>query len=428
MSALFVRFHDFLEHFFQSKGLEEQMAGNFAGILMGALTLLLAWAAHKAAHFVLLRGGHRLAGRMDAEWRAAILGGSLLPRVAHLAPLLVIRRVGVAVYAGSPHVAGFVAGFAHLYLIVILVAIACTLLDAAHMLAHKAHWAAHFPVSGIVQGVKLVLFLVAAILILSVFLGQTPAYLLSGLGALTAVLMLIFKDAILGLTAGIMLTSNRMISIGDWIEMPSAGADGDVVDVTLTTVKVQNWDKTIVSIPAYSLISGSFKNWRGMSESGGRRIKRAINIDTQTVRFADEAMLARWRRIGLIRPYLDAKLREIAESNRGAGEDVSVLGNGRRLTNLGTFRAYCEAYLRAHRGIHKGMTLMVRQLAPTETGLPLELYTFTNNTDWTAYEGIQSDIMDHLLSIIGEFDLAVYQRPSGADNRAFLAALSGKRA
>jgi miniconductance mechanosensitive channel len=238
----------------------------------------------------------------------------------------------------------------------------------------------------------------------------------SGLGAVTAILLLIFKDAILGLVAGFQLSVNNMVMVGDWIEMPCRGADGDVIDVSLTTVKVQNWDKTITTIPTYSLISDSFKNWRGMSESGGRRIKRSLNIDLRTIQFADESLLNRFKGIRILGPYLEQKLSDIQQHNDDVGDDLSELINGRRLTNVGTFRAYCLAYLRNHPKIHTShMTLLVRQLAPSEKGLPIELYAFANDIAWANYEDIQGDIFDHLLSILPEFQLSAFQEPSGAD-------------
>lgn len=211
--------------------------------------------------------------------------------------------------------------------------------------------------------------------------------------------------------------------VGDWIEMPGRGADGDVIDVSLTTVKVQNWDKTITTIPTYALISDSFKNWRGMQESKGRRIKRSINIDLRSIQFADEELLKRFKNIRILRPYLEEKLKEIQEHNSNIGDDLSELINGRRLTNLGTFRAYCVAYLQNHSNINSsGMTLIVRQLEPSPTGLPIQIYAFTNDTKWANYENIQSDIFDHLLSILPEFNLKAFQDPSGSDIETALAA------
>jgi len=230
--------------------------------------------------------------------------------------------------------------------------------------------------------------------------------------------MLVFRDTILGLAAGIQLSANKMVQRGDWIEMPSQGADGDVIDVGLTTVKVQNWDKTITTIPTYALISESFKNWRGMDESGGRRIKRSVAIDMTSIRFCDAEMFERFRRIEILSNYLDAKLAEVSDHNTQTAADTSILINGRNLTNVGTFRAYLVAYLRQHSKIHQEMTFLVRQLAPTDKGLPIELYVFSNDQAWARYEDIQADIFDHVLAVLPLFDLRIFQAPTGADLRA----------
>ena len=248
----------------------------------------------------------------------------------------------------------------------------------------------------------------------------------AALGALMAILLIVFKDALLGFTAGVMISANDLVRNKDWIEIQSMGVDGEVFDVSLTTVKVRNWDNTIANVPAYALISTAFKNWRGMETSGGRRIKRAIRIDMQTVHFASEDEIARWRKIELLKPYLTRKLEEISAANaRVPAEASGVPANVRMLTNLGTFRAYCMAYLKANKRIHQGMTMLVRQLDPGPTGIPLEIYVFTNDTRWANYEDIQSDIFDHLLAVISEFGLAPYQEPSGRNFEGALA-LAGR--
>ncbi|MEC4678590.1 MAG: mechanosensitive ion channel domain-containing protein, partial [Nitrospirota bacterium] len=257
------------------------------------------------------------------------------------------------------------------------------------------------------------------ILIISALLDETPFYLLSGLGALTAVFMLIFKDAILGFVAGIQLTANKMVTHGDWIEMPKYGADGDVLEVSLTTVKIQNWDKTITTIPTYALISESFKNWRGMSESGGRRIKRAITIDMSTIQFCSDEMIEKFSKIRPIKVYIETKMKELTEYNTIHDLDDANIVNRRRLSNIGTFRAYVVAYLENHPKIHQDMTFLVRQLAPGEHGLPIEIYVFCNDTAWARYEAIQADIFDHLLAAVPEFGLKVFQNPSGNDFKSW---------
>jgi len=255
---------------------------------------------------------------------------------------------------------------------------------------------------------------------------RSPLILLSGLGAMSAVLMLVFKDTILSFTAGVQLSTNDMLRVGDWIQMPQVGADGDVVDIALHTVKVQNWDKTITTIPTWRLMSESYRNWRGMSEAGGRRIKRTLQIDAASVHFLTEADMDRLARIALLAPYLEEKREAVHATNTALGDGAATPTNLRRLTNIGTFRAYVQAYLRAHPGIHQGMTLMVRTMEPTAEGVPLELYCFTATTAWVRYEGIQGDIFDHLIAVLPEFDLRLYQSPTGHDIRAGLGQLASQ--
>jgi len=404
-----------------NQGVAADRADLLAMAIGGAVVLLLAWLVNLIAKRVILQAVAAFVRHTQFSWDDALLEAGVFSRLSHLAPAMVINAFLPDVLGESPEVLAGVHAAVNIYLTFIWVSVFFAVLDAVLALTRKNERLARMPVKGFMQAVKLVAALVGLILVLATILDKSPVYLLSGLGALTAVLLLIFKDAILGFVAGIMISVNEMVRIGDWIEMPKAGADGDVIDVSLTTVKVQNWDKTITTIPSYDLISGSFKNWRGMFESGGRRIKRALQIDMRTVRFADEAMLERWRRLELLAGYLDEKQREVSEANRQGDVDLSVRGNGRRLTNLGTFRAYCVAYLKAHPKIHQNMTFLVRQLAPTEHGLPLEIYVFTNDTKWATYESIQADIFDHLLAVIEEFDLKVFQQPSGHDVQAALA-------
>jgi miniconductance mechanosensitive channel len=251
--------------------------------------------------------------------------------------------------------------------------------------------------------------------VIGTLMNKSPGALITGLGAVSAIILLIFRDSILGFVAGMQLTFNDMVRRGDWIEMPKYGADGDVIDVTLNTVKVQNWDKTVTMIPTYALVSDSFKNWRGMQDSGGRRIKRAINIDMNSVKFCTEEMIERFSKIQYITEYIREKEEELAEYNEVNKFDTSMLVNGRHMTNIGTFRAYIEAYLHHHPKIRQDMTFLIRHLRPTEHGIPIEIYVFSNDIVWAHYESIQADIFDHILAVIPEFDLRVFQRPSGRD-------------
>jgi miniconductance mechanosensitive channel len=271
------------------------------------------------------------------------------------------------------------------------------------------------PIKGYLQVVKIAVFLLAALIVVSILMDKSPWIFVSGVGAMTAVLILVFKDTLLSLVASIQITSNDMVHVGDWIEMPQFGADGDVIDVALHTVKIQNWDKTVTTVPTHALITGSFKNWRGMSISGGRRIKRSFFIDVTSVRFLELGEVMRFQDFALLGDYVRTKSEEIERYNAEEGRNPEINADIRRLTNVGTLRAYILSYLRNHPKIHRNMTLLVRQLAPGPKGLPIEIYCFTNTTDWDAYEAIQADLFDHILAIVPEFGLRVFQSPSGAD-------------
>lgn len=273
----------------------------------------------------------------------------------------------------------------------------------------------YLPLNSTLQVIKLVVYLVATILAISFVLDRSPIYLLSGLGALTAVLLLVFQDTIKGLVASIQISANRMVAPGDWIELPSYGANGDVLEIGLSTVKVKNFDNTVTTVPTYALISGSFKNWRDMFNSGGRRIKRAIVIDISSIAFYEQKQIDELKNISLITNYLTEKVTEINSDNAKKPQIAQI--NTRQLTNVGTFRAYIEAYLQQHKKVHQHMTCMVRQLPATETGLPLELYFFSNDQNWVNYEKIQADIFDHLYAMAPNFSLRIFQHPSGYDWR-----------
>ncbi len=387
------------------------------GLLVSALYLAgLAWLANYAAKRFINSVIHPLIHKSGAKWDDKLADHRVLIRFSHIVPAAIIHFFAPTLFETHPQLIAFCQVVVNTYLIVIALLIIDGVLNFSRAIWDQLPVGKRFPAKSFIQAAKLVINLVGCIFVLSAILGKSPLVFFSGLGAVTAILLLIFKDAILGLVAGFQLSVNNMVMVGDWIEMPGRGADGDVIDVSLTTVKVQNWDKTITTIPTYALISDSFKNWRGMSESGGRRIKRSLQIDMRTIQFADETLLERFKRINILRPYLESKLDDIQHYNANVANDFSELINGRRLTNVGTFRAYCVAYLRNHPKIHhSGMTLLVRQLAPTQTGLPIELYAFANDTAWANYEDIQGDIFDHLLSILPEFELSAFQAPSGAD-------------
>ena len=370
----------------------------------------------------LLRGG-RLAG----FW-SILLNAKLIPRALQVVPLIVMGLlVGTLFPEGRPLRTGLlVLNKAYFYFI--CANVFSSAMNVIYMVGNWRRGVSASPQKGIFQVLKLLGYLFAAVAVVATLSGRDPTYILSGMTALSAVLMLVFKDSILGLTAGVTLSGNGMIHIGDWIVVPGANADGEVVDIALTTVRVRNWDNTITTIPAYDLIAKPFVNWRGMSDSGGRRIKRAILIDLDSVRFADEGMIERWKEIDLLRDYLAARVREVREYNGAHPSSKVSVANARKLTNIGTFRAYCVAYLRANPKIHQGMTLIVRQMDPTDRGLPLEIYCFSNDTAWERYEAIQSDLFDHLLAIMPEFGLSSFQVTSATAMRQGLAALPAPRA
>ena len=282
---------------------------------------------------------------------------------------------------------------------------------------YKSQYSNRFNIKSYIQILKLFVNIFGIITIIALLTGKSPVYFLSGLGALTAVLMLVFKDTILSLVSSIQISSNDLFKIGDWVEAPQFGADGDVIDIALHSVKIQNWDKTVSIIPTHKLTDSSFKNWRGMSDSGGRRIKRSIKIDMNSIKFCDNSMIKRFKKFKVISSYVNQKLSEIEKHNIDNNINEEGLINGRSLTNIGTFRAYVEGYLRNHASIHNEMTFLVRQLSPEADGLPIEIYVFSNDTNWVNYESIQSNIFDHLLAILSEFDLKVFQNPTGNDFR-----------
>ena len=408
---------DLINSWLQNQGISEYLAYYLARCIAVVGMLLLSVIANFVAKRYILTALNYIISKSSAKWDDMIVRQRTLARMAHLAPALVIYVLTPITLEGLDAAIATISDTTLIYMIFILMLILDSLLNTAEHIYQHYRASKQIPIKGFVQVMKLAVYFLSAIFIISILLNKTPIYLLSGVGALAAVMMLVFRDSILGFVAGIQLAANKMVSVGDWIEMPKYGADGDVLEVALTTVKVQNWDKTITTIPTYALISESFKNWQGMTESGGRRIKRAINVDISTIRFCDEEMLERFAKIQYISEYIESKKVELADFNQATNVDNASLANGRRMTNFGTFRAYVQAYLRNHPQIHQQMTFLVRQLPPTEHGVPIEIYVFSNDQDWANYEAIQADIFDHILAVVPEFDLRVFQNPSGADFR-----------
>lgn len=385
-------------------------------IRFGIITLT-AIILHIILHRVVLRTFEKRAAASSHLWLQIITQNKLFHRLALTLQGIVVQIQAELWLQKGSGPSTLLITCAQLWVMLYALLSFFSLLDVILKLSSRFPFAAHLPLKGIFQGVKLISAIIVGILMVSLLLGQSPAILISGLGAMAAVLMLVFKDPILGLVAGIQLSANNMLRLGDWLEMPKYGADGAVTDIGLTTVKVQNWDNTITTIPTWSLVSDSFKNWSGMSASGGRRIKRSISIDTTSIHFLGEEEQQRLVQAKLLEPYMHDRHKEISQWNQEHGGDTSVL-NRREMTNIGTFRAYLNEYLRNHSRIRKDMTLMVRQLAPDTNGLPIEIYCFTNTVAWLEYEAIQADIFDHIFAVVEEFGLRIHQTPTGNDIRA----------
>ena len=378
------------------------------------LALLLSWVAHRVSQGPIKRSIEKFAHYTIQQWDDILVEKHIVKRILYFIPLILLYVLSSPILTGTSLLPFSQALISVLFLIAVMMFLDA-MLSALLAIYGKSAIAKEISITPFVQVLKLGLYFVTGILLLSLLLQKTPLYFLSGLGALTAVLMFVFKDVLMGFVAGIQLIANKMVAPKDWIEMPKYGADGDVLEITLTTVKVQNFDNTITTIPTYALINESFKNWRNMNLSGGRRIKRYVNIDLGSIKFCSSEMLEQFKSIQLISQYIQNRQEEILVYNKKHQVDESTLVNGRRLTNIGVFRSYVEAYLRQHPMIHKDMTFLIRQLSPSENGLPIEIYVFCKDTNWTAYEAIQADIFDHILAVVPEFDLRVFQEPSGSD-------------
>jgi miniconductance mechanosensitive channel len=377
--------------------------------------ILLAWLADNLTKRYLLKVINRIVVQTRFTWDDALQKRRVFRRLAHVAPAMVI-------YYGAPMVPGVPTELADLvrqgclaFIVVMVVMAADRLLTAVNDIYSTRPEARSRPIKGYIQIVKIILYIAAGIVAVATLLGQPPTLLLGGFGAMTAVILLVFRDTILSVVASVQITQYDMIEIGDWIEMPQYGADGDVVDIALHTIRVQNWDKTITTIPTHKFIEDSFKNWKGMKLSGGRRIMRSVHLDVTSIRFLTPEEIEAFSRWELLKDYMREKVEEIEAYNAGKEGEKDLVPEARHLTNVGTLRAYIVNYLRNHPGIHQGMTLIVRQLEPGPQGLPMQIYTFSNDTNWVRYEALQSDIFDHILATLPEFGLLAYQAPSGAD-------------
>lgn len=396
-----------------SFGLSEGISLQLSNVINAIIIILFGVLIYLITKNIILRILEKIILKSKAKWDDLLLKNKVFERTIHIIPAFVIYAIAPI----FPAYQDWIQRIAYCYFVIVLVLVINKLFDAVNDIYNNFEVSRERPIKGFLQVLKIFAFTIGIIVIVAALIDRSPLLLLSGIGAATAVLLLIFQNSILGFVASIQLASNNMLKIGDWIEMPQYGADGDVLEISLHTVKIQNWDKSITTIPTYAFISESFKNWRGMQESGGRRIKRAIYIDTTSIKICDEEMLERYSKIQYIEKYIEDKKKEIMEYNNINDIDTSSIVNGRHLTNIGTFRAYVVNYLKNHPELHKDRTLMVRQLNPTEKGIPIEIYAFTKTTVWINYEAVQSDIFDHILAIVPEFDLRVFQNPTGYDFR-----------
>ncbi|WP_417666873.1 mechanosensitive ion channel family protein [Pseudidiomarina sp.] len=392
-----------------------------------ALLLVGAWLANFIVKKVLMRGAMKALSYTPVGKDRQLFERNIIARLANVVPALVISYGISSVPGLQEEVAIVVTNVCNAFVVLTIGRALSGILTVVNTVYERQPDAHEKPIKGYIQVVKIGIYAVVTILIVAALIDRSPIILLSGLGAMAAVLMLVFQDTLLSLVASVQITSNDIIRVGDWVEMPNLSVDGDVIDIALHTVKVQNWDKTISTIPTKRFISDPFKNWRGMQESGGRRVKRSLMLDQNSVHFLSEDERDKLHRFRLLKDYLSTKQKEIDDWNQQLKDEGKEPVNTRRISNLGTFRAYVLQYLKNHPRVHQEMTLMVRHLNPTADGLPLEIYCFTATTEWVAYEGIQSDIFDHLISILPEFGLRVFQHPSGVDMREMVTQIKQNR-
>lgn len=410
---------DALESWLESLWANAGVSDEWAVYLRLLSLILILTVAGTAAFYVtktiILHYLERIIRRTAFQWDDLLVENKAFNNLAHIVPAILVRLLAPAIFSDFEALLPLVLKLTDIYLVVVGMTIffACLKVGEYAMNSHPAF--KEKPITSYFQLIRILLYIVIVILVLSIILERSPFYFLSAFGALSAIVLLIFKDTILGLVASVQMSSYDMVRVGDWVEMPKFNADGDVVEINLNTVKVQNWDKTITTIPTHYFVTDSFKNWRGMVQSGGRRIMRSFQVDAHSVKFIDPEFREELKKYHLIREFVETRQTEIETWNNEHQVDTSVLINGRRMTNLGVFRHYIDAYLKHHPGINQDMTVMVRQLATESRGIPIQIYCFTNTTSWLEYESIQSDIFDHLYASTSFFGLDIFQEPSGTD-------------
>lgn len=416
MKELKQQFENFLHNQHISDGVIPYLVFLIVLIVAGILLFLSVFITKKILDNVV----GRLFRKTRGKWDDLLIKHHLFKAIGYFVSVLVLKSTVPILFEDFPRTLIFFNKILEVYLVFVIVRVIIVFLKATEEYLSQSQIFIEKPIASYFQLMRLILYVIAVILGLSIILSKSPLYFLGAFGAMTAVILLIFKDTILGLVASIQISANDMVRIGDWVEMPKYNADGDVTAINLNTVKVSNWDKTITTIPTYYFITESFKNWRGMQMSGGRRIKRTIQISIDSIQFVDADMRERFKRIDLIRESIIKRQEEIEKHNKDHEVNTDVLINGRRMTNIGVFRMYIEKYLQTHPRINQEMTLLTRQLTPNEQGFPIEIYCFTNTTKWAEYENAQSDIFDHLVAAVSYFDLILFQSPTGKDFKGLI--------
>lgn len=406
--------------YLSSTGLNATISEALVIILLLIAVIVIGYVVDRIVRKVLLSSFERIIRKSKTDWDDLLIEHKVFNTISHLAPILVIFNFLPSIFDHHETALILIEKVGNILVILLSMQLLFRLLSVVKTILSRVELFKDKPIDSYFQLIKIVIGIIIGILILSILANKSIIYFFGAFGAMTAVLLLVFKDTILGFIASIQLAANDMIRIGDWVQMPKYGADGDVTEINLTTVKVKNWDKTVSTVPTYSFISDSFKNWRGMQETGSRRIARSVFINQHTVRFADSEMINRFKNIHILKSYIEEKELEIKEYNESRKIDTNQVSNGRRMTNLGCFRAYLLNYLKNHPKITQDLTILVRQLEPNENGIPIQVYAFSSDIEWAKYEAIQSDIFDHILAVIHQFDLEIFQNPSGSDFKKLL--------
>lgn len=406
---------DWIKDMLMNVGVGKGLAAFLSALVLATVVLILSYVVNYLVKLFIRRVVHRIIRSSRATWDDIFVENKVFTRLSHLAPALVIWAMAEWALADYPKWMDAVQRLSYIYALAICAIVINSVIESLHQLYIRKPGSGRKHIKGYIQLAKILVYIIMMLVVISFVFKQEVSSLVLGLGGMAAVLILIFQDTILGFVASVQISGNQMVNLGDWITMPSRGVDGDVIDMTLYTVKVQNFDRTIVTVPTHALMKESFQNWAGMAQSGGRRIKRSIRIDMKSIKFLDEELKQRLYRIQILRPYMDAKEAEIKKYNAEHDIDDNCLVNGRRMTNIGTFRAYAQAYLSMHPNVNTDMTFMVRQLPPDEKGLPIEIYVFCKQKEWVIYESVQADIFDHLLAVVREFDLRIFEYPTGED-------------